>query len=151
MPATRAKATPSRDEQTSEWTAEEKAAMKERAREMKAGADGEADLLAKIAEMPDDDRAVAQRIHEIVREVAPSLTARTYYGMPAWAKDGKVLVFFQPKAKFKARYSTLGFQDTALLDDGAMWPTSWGITTLTKADEARIADLVRRAVGVTGG
>ena len=138
----------SRDDAVTEWTEEELSAIKQRNKELKASpADGEADLKAKIAEMVDADRVIAERIHALVGEVAPSLTARTYYGMPAWAKDGKVLLFFQPAAKFKSRYSTLGFQDTALIDDGAMWPTSWAITTLSKADEARIADLVRRAVG----
>ena len=154
MPATKkATSTPSRDEQTTEWTAEEKAAMKEHAKELKsakrgAGADeGLKDVLAKIAEMPDPDRALAQRVHEIVTTTAPTLVPRTYYGMPAYAKDGKVLVFFQPAAKFKARYSTLGFNDDARLDEGSMWPTSWAITRLTAADEEQLAALVKRAVG----
>ena len=138
------------------WTEDEKDAMKERAKELKAQSrrspeqereEGEKELLGKIAEMPDADRAIAERIHAIVGEVAPQLTPRTYYGMPAWAKDGKVLCFFQPAAKFRSRYSTFGFNDDARLDDGAMWPTSWALTKLTPADEARIAALVQRAVG----
>jgi uncharacterized protein YdhG (YjbR/CyaY superfamily) len=132
------------------FTKEEKAAMQERARELKAakeGADGEADLLAKIAEMPKADRDIAERIHAIVKATAPDLVSRTYYGMPAYAKDGKVLLFFQPASKFKARYATLGFNDGAALDEGTMWPTSWGVTELTAADEQRVADLVKKAVG----
>jgi uncharacterized protein YdhG (YjbR/CyaY superfamily) len=142
-----------RDDETSEWTAEERAAMRERAKELKAakrrassGADGEQELLAKIAELPVADRAMAERIHAIVKTSAPSLTARTYYGMPAWARDGKVLCFFQPASKFKARYATFGFNEDANLDEGAMWPTSWALTKLTAADEARIAALVKQAV-----
>jgi uncharacterized protein YdhG (YjbR/CyaY superfamily) len=125
--------------------------MQERARELKAasrrGADGERDLLDKIAELPEADRVMAERIHALVTESAPSLTPRTYYGMPAWAKDGKVLCFFQPASKFKARYATFGFNDDASLDDGAMWPTSWALTQLTDADAERIAALVKQAVG----
>jgi uncharacterized protein YdhG (YjbR/CyaY superfamily) len=133
------------------FTAEERAAMQERARELKAasrrGADGERDLLDKIAEMPGPDRVMAERIHAVVTASAPSLTPRTYYGMPAWAKDGKVLCFFQPASKFKARYATFGFNDDAQLDDGEMWPTSWALTELTDADAERIAALVKQAVG----
>jgi uncharacterized protein YdhG (YjbR/CyaY superfamily) len=132
------------------FTKEEKAAMQERARELKAakeGADGEADLLAKIADMPKADRDIAERIHAIVKATAPDLVSRTYYGMPAYAKDGKVLLFFQPASKFKARYATLGFNDGAALDEGTMWPTSWGLTELTAADEQRVAELVTKAVG----
>ena len=135
------------------WTDEEKAAMVEHAKEQKkaakrgAVADGEGDVLAKIAEMPDADRAIAQRIHDIVKATAPGLAPRTYYGMPAYAKDGKVVCFFQPAAKFKARYSTLGFNDDARLDDGSMWATSWALTKLTPADEAKIEALVKKAVG----
>ena len=137
------------------FTDEEKAAMKERAKELKAESrrskagkgDGEADLLAKIAELPDADRAMAERIHAIVRETAPGLEPRTYYGMPAWAKNGKVLCFVQPASKFKARYATFGFNDDALLDDGSMWATSWALTKLSAADEKRIAELVKKAVG----
>ena len=139
-----------RDEATSEWTAEEKSAMRERAKEMKAQkseADGEKDLLAKIAAMPAADRTIAERIHAVVKAVAPSLSSRTYYGMPAYAKDGKVLCFFQPADKFKARYATFGFNDDAKLDDGSMWATSWALTELTAAGEAKIGELVKKAVG----
>ncbi|WP_246169589.1 iron chaperone [Actinotalea subterranea] len=136
------------------FTAEERAAMKERAREVKAAkragagkVDPETEVLAKIAGMPEADRVMAQRIHEIVREVAPELVPRTWYGMPAYAKDGKVVCFFQDAAKFKARYATLGFNDAAALDDGAMWPTAYALTTLGPADEERVAELVRRAAG----
>ena len=120
--------------------------MKERAREQKA-AQTEADVLAKIAELPEPDRTLAERIHAIVRAAAPELTPRTWYGMPAYAKDGKVLCFFQSGEKFKTRYATLGFSDRADLDDGSMWPTSFALTELTAADEARIAALVKRAAG----
>jgi uncharacterized protein YdhG (YjbR/CyaY superfamily) len=138
------------------FTADERAAMKEHAKELRAtrarkaaGApeDAEADVLAKIAEMTGTDRAIAERLHEIVREHAPGLTARTWYGMPAYAKGGKVLCFLQPAAKFKARYATLGFNDGAALDDGAMWATSFAVTELTPEVERRIAELVTRAAG----
>jgi uncharacterized protein YdhG (YjbR/CyaY superfamily) len=137
------------------FTAEEKAAMKDRVRELKAArrgskADGEADLLEKVAEMPEPDRAMAERIHALVKETAPSLAPRTWYGMPAYAKDGDVICFFQSASKFKARYATFGFNHKAQLDDGAMWPTSFALTELTADAEARIADLVRRAVGDAG-
>ena len=136
------------------FTAEERAAMKERAAELKAEArrgkskaDGESDVLAKIAEMPKPDREMAQRIHALVKASAPELSPKTWYGMPAYAnKAGKVVCFFQSADKFKARYATLGFSDQAKLDDGAMWPTSFALTKLTKADEARIAALVKQAV-----
>jgi hypothetical protein len=131
------------------FTAEEKAAMKEAARErraQKAGSDGLADVLAKIAAMADDDREIAERVHALVLAAAPDLEVRTWYGMPAYAKDGKVVCFFQDAAKFKARYCTLGFQDPARLDEGSMWATSFAITAVTRADEKRITDLVRRAV-----
>jgi uncharacterized protein YdhG (YjbR/CyaY superfamily) len=131
------------------FTSEERAAMKERAQELKMGAsraEGEKAILAKIAEMPASDRTLAERIHAIVTANAPDLVPRTYYGMPAWAKDGKVLCFFQPASKFKARYATLGFDDPANLDDGAMWPTSWALTKLTAAEEKKIAALVKKAV-----
>jgi uncharacterized protein YdhG (YjbR/CyaY superfamily) len=131
------------------FTAEEKAAMKERARELRAEkgkADGEADVLAKIAEMPQSDRVMAERIHAIVKANAPDLVPRTWYGMPAYAKDGKVLCYFQSAEKFKARYATLGFSDNANLDDGAMWPTSYALKELAADEEARIAELVRRAL-----
>lgn len=135
------------------FTAEERAAMKERAAEVKKArkrgskADPEADLLAKVAELPDEDRVLAERIHAIVREAAPHLTPKTWYGMPAYAKDGKVLVFFQAAAKFGSRYATLGFNDVATLDDGPMWPTAYAVTSLSRAEEERIAELVRRAAG----
>jgi len=129
------------------FTAEERAAMKERAREARAGdTDGESDVLAKIAEMPERDRAMAERIHALVKAVAPGLQPRTWYGMPAYAKDGKVVCFFQSGQKFKTRYATLGFSDTARLDDGAMWPTAFALTKLTAADEKRIRALVEKAV-----
>ena len=132
------------------FTAEEKAAMKERARELKAAssaADAERDLLAKIAEMPESDRVMAERLHALVTAAAPTLTPRTWYGMPAYARDGKVVCFFQAAEKFKARYATFGFSDEATLDDGAMWPTSFALKELTPADEARIVELVKKAVG----
>jgi uncharacterized protein YdhG (YjbR/CyaY superfamily) len=139
------------DQEAEGFTAEERAAMKERAQEMRAAkkgkADPEADLLAKIAEMPPADRAIAERVHAIVREVAPGLSPKTWYGMPAWARDGKVVCFVQPAAKFKARYATLGFNDDAHLDDGAMWPTTFALTSVGDAEEARIRELVARAVG----
>ena len=127
------------------FTAEEKAAMKERARELKS-AGGESEVLEKIAEMPESDRAIAERIHAIVRATAPELAPRTWYGMPAYAKDGKVVCFFQSGSKFKTRYATLGFSDKANLDDGAMWPTAFALKKLTAAEEKKIAALVKRAV-----
>ena len=142
-----------RDTPSEGWTDEERAAMKEHAKELKAAArrgaakaDGEADVLAKIAEMPDADRRLAERIHEVVKANAPDLTPKTWYGMPAYAKDGKVVLFFQSADKFKARYATFGFNDSANLDEGTMWPTSFALTKLTAADEARIGELVKRAV-----
>jgi uncharacterized protein YdhG (YjbR/CyaY superfamily) len=131
------------------FTAEEKAAMKERAQELKAQerrADGEKAVLAKIAEMPKQDRAIAKRLHAIVKANAPELSPRTWYGMPAYAKDDKVVCFFQSAAKFKSRYATLGFNDKANLDDGAMWPTSFALKQLGDAEEAKIARLVKKAV-----
>jgi uncharacterized protein YdhG (YjbR/CyaY superfamily) len=135
------------------FTDEERAAMKERAKELKAEerwkkdkAAGEADVLAKIAEMPKKDRAMAKRLHAIVKASAPDLAPRTWYGMPAYAKDGKVLCFFQSAAKFKSRYATFGFSDTANLDEGAMWPTSFALKKLTAAEEKKIAALVKKAV-----
>ena len=135
------------------FTAEERAAMKERAKELRAEAranknkaQGESAVLAAIAELPEPDRALAERLHAIVTANAPSLAPKTWYGMPAYAKDGKVLCYFQAAAKFNARYATLGFNDAAHLDDGTMWPTSFALTALTADDEARIAALVRRAV-----
>ncbi len=131
------------------FTAEEKAAMKERARELKAAAskaDEESALLAKIAEMPEPDRAMATRLHVIIQASAPALSPKTWYGMPAYAnKDGKVVCFFQSASKFNARYATLGFNDTANLDEGAMWPTAFALKELTAADEARISALVKKA------
>jgi len=132
--------------QSGSFTAEERAAMKERAKELKS-ASGEQDVLDKIAEMPEDERAIAERIHAIAKEVAPQLAPKTWYGMPGWARDGKVAVFFQPAAKFKSRYSTLGFNDNAPIDDGDMWPTSFAVTRLTPEIERRIAELIRRAAG----
>jgi uncharacterized protein YdhG (YjbR/CyaY superfamily) len=133
------------------FTSEERAAMKERAAELKAEArkaDGESTLLAKVAEMKGKDRAMAKRIHEIVKATAPSLVAKTWYGMPAWAnKDGKVVCYFQDAAKFKSRYATFGFSDQANIDAGAMWPTSFALRELTAADEKKIASLVKKAVG----
>jgi uncharacterized protein YdhG (YjbR/CyaY superfamily) len=131
------------------FTAEERAAMKERAHELKAEArraDGEKALLAKVAEMPKPDRVLAERIHAIVKESAPDLSPKTWYGMPAYAKDGKVVCYFQSANKFKSRYATFGFNDTANIDEGAMWPTSFALKELTAADEARIGALVKKAV-----
>jgi uncharacterized protein YdhG (YjbR/CyaY superfamily) len=132
------------------FSAEERAAMKERSRELKAAGgknDGEADVLAKIAELEESDRKLAERVHALIRRTAPELAPRTWYGMPAYAKDGKVLCFFQAAGKFKSRYATLGFSDQANLDDGAIWPTSYAVTKLTAADERRIAALIKRALG----
>jgi uncharacterized protein YdhG (YjbR/CyaY superfamily) len=134
-------------------TDEERAAMKERTKELKAEArankgkaDGERDVLAKIAEMPEADRAMAERLHAIIKETAPDLSPRTWYGMPAYAKDGKVVCFFQSAQKFKTRYATLGFSDAANLDKGALWPTAFALKELTAAEEAKIAALVKKAV-----
>ncbi|MCT9870608.1 iron chaperone [Paenarthrobacter aurescens] len=135
------------------FTVEERAAMKERAQELKKAprkkaskADGEADVLAKIAEMPEADKTMAERLHAIVKEHAPELTPKTWYGMPAYAKDGKNIVFFQSSHKFKARYATLGFEENAKLDDGPMWPTSFALKEITPAVEARIVELIKRAL-----
>jgi hypothetical protein len=134
---------------------EERAAMKELVQERKAAArrgprsdeaDGEGDVLAKIAEMAEPDRAMAERLHAIIKANAPALSSRTWYGMPAYAKDGSVVCFFQAAQKFKARYATLGFSDKANLDEGAMWPNSYALTKLTAADEARIGAFVKKAV-----
>jgi uncharacterized protein YdhG (YjbR/CyaY superfamily) len=145
------------DDTSEGWTDDERAAMKERAKEMKAvgrrgkradKADGEHDVLAKIAEMPEPDRAMAERIHALVKASAPALSPKTWYGMPAYANEaGKVVCFFQSADKFKARYATFGFNDDAHLDDGTMWPTAFALTHLTAADEARIGALVKKAVG----
>ncbi len=140
---------------TNVWTDEERAAMQESARERKTSskrdpaierAEGEADVQAKIAEMPPEERAMAERIHKIVASAAPTLVPRTYYGMPAYAKDGKVILFFQAKSKFKVRYSTLGFQPDARIDDGEMWPVAFAVTELTPASEKRITALVKKAI-----
>src|SRR5262249_50213640 len=135
------------------FTDEERAAMKERSRELKAAARadkdraaGESDVLAKIAEMQEPDRAMAERVHAIVKERAPGLAPRTWYGMPAYAKDGKVVCFFQSAQKFMTRYATFGFSDKANLDKGAVWPVAFALTKLTAADEAKIAALVKKAV-----
>ena len=131
------------------FTAEERAAMRERARELKAAAgkaEAESDVLAKIAEMPKADRVMAERVHAIVKASAPDLSPRTWYGMPAYAKDDKVVCFFRSAAKFKSRYATLGFSDKANLDKGDMWPTDFALKKLTAAEEKKIAALVRKAV-----
>ena len=136
------------------FTDEERDAMKERAKEQKAAArrgpsaakaDGESDVLAKIAAMPAPDRVMAERLHAIIKASAPVLSPKTWYGMPAYAKDGKVVCFFTPADKFKSRYATFGFNDDANLDEGSMWPTSWALTKLSAADEARIGALVKKA------
>lgn len=130
------------------FTADEKAAMRERARELKAAqekTDGEADLLAKIAAMPAADRAMGKRLHALITAAAPHLAPKTWYGMPAYTRDGKLVCFFKAASKFNSRYATLGFEEAANLDDGAMWPTSYALTELTPADEARIAALVKQA------
>src|SRR5829696_2000971 len=136
------------------FTDEERAAMKERAQELKAEArankkkaEGESDVLAKIAEMQEPDRAMAERLHEIVKASAPALLPKTWYGMPAYAKGGKVVCFFQSAQKFNSRYATFGFNDTANLDEGAMWATSFALKELTDTEEAKISALVKRAVG----
>jgi len=141
------------DEPAEGWTDDERAAIKERAKEMKAEArsraskaDGERDVLAKIAEMPESDRVMAERIHALVKANAPGLTPRTWYGMPAYAKDGKVVCFFKSADKFKSRYATFGFEEAAMVDDGTMWPTSFALTELTAADEAKLGALVKKAV-----
>jgi uncharacterized protein YdhG (YjbR/CyaY superfamily) len=135
------------------WTAEERDAMKERAKELKAEgrratdrAEGERDLLAKIAEMPESDRVMAERIHAVVSANAPDLAPKTWYGMPAYARDGKVVCFFKSADKFKSRYATFGFEEDANIDEGSMWPTSFALTKLTAADEAKLAALVKKAV-----
>ena len=143
------------DQKYDGFTDEERGAMKERAQELKAAArkgargkkvDDEGAVLAKIAEMSEADRTMAKRIHAVIKENAPVLKPKLWYGMPAYAKDGKVVCFFQPADKFKSRYATLGFNDDANLDDGTMWPTAFALTRLTAADEKRVAELVRVAV-----
>jgi uncharacterized protein YdhG (YjbR/CyaY superfamily) len=149
------KSTTAADKTSEGWTDEERAAIKERARELKAEgrrgpragkADAESEVVAKIAEMPPSDRVMAERLHAIVKASAPALSPRLWYGQPAYAKDGKVVCFFQPADKFNSRYATFGFNDTANLDEGTMWPTAFALTELTAADEARIAALVKKAV-----
>jgi uncharacterized protein YdhG (YjbR/CyaY superfamily) len=148
-----AKSTTAISKETKGFTDEERAAMKERAQELKAEArggrraDGESALLAKIAEMPKADRALAERLHEIIRASAPELSPKTWYGMPAYAKEGKVVCFFQSAEKFKSRYATIGFSDQANLDEGAMWPTSFALKELTATEEAKLVALVKKAVG----
>jgi uncharacterized protein YdhG (YjbR/CyaY superfamily) len=153
--ATQRSAKSTAGEKSAGFTAEERAAMRERAQELKTAArrgtragkaDGERDVLAKIAEMPEPDRSMAERLHALVKASAPELAPRTWYGMPAYAKDGKVVCFFQSAHKFKSRYSTFGFSDQANLDDGAMWPTSFALQQLTAAEEQRIGALVKDAV-----
>jgi uncharacterized protein YdhG (YjbR/CyaY superfamily) len=148
------KSTTANNKKSKGFTDEERAAMKERARELKAEArankdkaEGERDVLAKIAEMPEPDRAMATRLHEIIKASAPALSPKTWYGMPAYAnKDGKVVCYFTPASKFNSRYATFGFNDDANLDEGAMWPTSFALKELTAAEEARISALVKKAV-----
>ena len=143
------KAAKKRAQTSAKFTDEERAAMRERARELKAGAskaDGEGDVLAKIAEMPAPDRVMAERLHAIIKASAPALLPKTWYGMPAYAKDGNVVCFFQSGQKFKTRYATLGFSDKAKLDESNMWPTAFALKELTAADEARIVALVKKAV-----
>ncbi len=130
------------------FTDEERAAMKDRVQEMKTAdkADGESAVLAKIAEMPESDRAMGKRLHAVIKASAPALSPKLWYGMPAYAKDGKIVCFFQPAQKFKTRYATFGFNDAAHLDEGVMWPVAFALTRLTAADEARIGALVKKAV-----
>ena len=141
------------NEESNGFTDEERAAMKERAKELKAEAranknkaEGESDVLAKIAEMPEADRVMAERIHAIIKASAPALAPKTWYGMPAYARDGKIVCFFQSAQKFNTRYATLGFSDMANIDEGAMWPTAFALKELTAAEEARISELVKKAV-----
>jgi hypothetical protein len=142
-----AKSTTASGRKSKGFTDEERAAMKERIRELAADkADGESAVLAKIAEMAEPDRAMGKRLHAIIKASVPALSPRTWYGMPAYAKDGKVVCFFQSAQKFKARYATLGFSDEARLDEGAMWPTAFALKELTAAEEASIAALVKKAV-----
>ena len=146
MNTTANKSATKKDKKSEGFTAEEKAAMRARAKELKAAAEGEEALLSALAAMSPDDRALGERIHAIVKEIAPDLTPKTWYGMPAYAKDGKVVLYFRNAEKFKERYAMLGFNDTANLDDGSMWPVAFALTKLTKADEARIAKLLKQAV-----
>jgi uncharacterized protein YdhG (YjbR/CyaY superfamily) len=150
-----AKSTTATDKKFDGFTDEERAAMKEHAQELKtaarrdprkAKADGESDVLAKIAEMPEADRVIGERLHDIIKASAPTLSPKLWYGMPAYAKNGKIVCFFQSAQKFNTRYATLGFSDQANLDDGTMWPTAFALTKLTPADEARIGALVKKAM-----
>jgi uncharacterized protein YdhG (YjbR/CyaY superfamily) len=148
-----AKNTAATDKSAKRFTADERSAMQERARELKAEsradrdkAAGEQEVLAKIAEMPPSDRDMAERIHAVIKASAPDLAAKTWYGMPAYAKDGKLICFFKAADKFKSRYATFGFEENAHIDEGSMWATSWALTKLTPADEARIGELVKKAV-----
>jgi uncharacterized protein YdhG (YjbR/CyaY superfamily) len=150
-----AKSSTTTEKKSSGFTDEERAAMKERAQELKAEsrrgrgkdkADGESDVLAKIAEMPGPDRSMAERLHAIIKASAPALSPKTWYGMPAYAKDGKVVCYFTPASKFNSRYATFGFNDDANLDEGAMWPTSFALKELTATEEATISALVKKAV-----
>ena len=144
-----AKSTTANKKRYDGFTDEERDAMKDRVQEMKAAArkaDGESEVLAKIAELPESDRAMAKRLHVVIKASAPALEPKLWYGMPAYAKDGKVVCFFQSAQKFKTRYATLGFSDVARLDEGSMWPNAYALTKLTAADEARIGALVRKAV-----
>ena len=144
-----ARSTTTTNKKSNGFTAEERAAMKERAQELKAEAakaDGEKALLAKIAEMQGPDRAMAKRLHAIIKASAPALSPKTWYGMPAYAQDGKVVCFFQSAEKFNSRYATFGFSDEANLDEGAMWPTSFALKELTAGEEAKIGALVKKAV-----
>jgi len=144
-----AKSTTATKKKAEAFTDEERAAIKERVRETKAAedkADGESAVLAKIAEMVEPDRAMAKRLHAVIKAGAPALSPRLWYGMPSYAKDGKVVCFFQPAQKFKTRYATFGFNDAAHLDEGTMWPVAFALTKLTAADEARVGALVKKAV-----
>jgi|SRR6516164_2486325 uncharacterized protein YdhG (YjbR/CyaY superfamily) len=148
-----AKSTTAINKKSKGFTDEERAAMKDRAQELKAEAranknkaDGESDVLAKIVEMPEPDRTMAKRLHALIKASAPALSPKTWYGMPAYAKDGKVVCFFQSAQKFKTRYATFGFSDAANLDEGALWPTAFALKELTAAEEARISALVKKAV-----
>jgi uncharacterized protein YdhG (YjbR/CyaY superfamily) len=143
-----AKSTTATDKASKAFSEEERAAMKERAQEVKSGAkaSGEEAVLAKIAEMDESDRAIGERLHQIVKATAPELTPRLWYGQPAYARDGKVVCFFQAASKFKTRYATLGFNEEANLDDGSMWPTAFALKKLTAADEKKIGALVKKAV-----
>jgi uncharacterized protein YdhG (YjbR/CyaY superfamily) len=141
-----AKSTKASRKKSARFTDAERSAMKERARELKGKGDGESAVLEKIAEMPEPDRVMAERLHAIVKASAPALTPRTWYGMPAYAKDGRVVCFFQSAHKFKSRYATLGFSDAASLDNGTMWPTSFALEELTDSEEKKISTLVKKAV-----